>query len=74
MDLALKKPIRIQADPDRSTAKKLRQEILTIPETSEDPEDLREAYLVLLAKEIYRNKVIIFFKTKKKCHKVAVIF
>ena len=36
--------------------------------------DYREACLILLAKEIYTEKVIIFFKTKKTCHRLAALF
>ena len=37
-------------------------------------ESYREACLVLIATEIYNKKVIIFFKTKRKCHRMAVLF
>lgn len=37
-------------------------------------EDYREACLLHIASDIYKEKVIIFFKTKKKCHKMAIYF
>lgn len=58
-------------DPDLKTARKLRQEIIKIR-----AHDFlyREAVLLCVAKEVYREKVIIFFKTKKQCHRMAVLF
>ena len=34
----------------------------------------REAVLLCIAQEVYREKVIIFFKTKKQCHRMAIFF
>jgi ATP-dependent RNA helicase DDX27 len=36
--------------------------------------DYREACLIHMTKEIYTEKVIIFFKTKKTCHRLAILF
>lgn len=69
--LALKKPIKLEATPDLSTVSTLKQHVFKLKR--EDP-DYREACLILLAKEIYTEKVIIFFKTKKTCHRLAALF
>ena len=39
---------------------------------SED-ENYREAVLVQILSNIYKEKVIVFFKTKKQCHRSAII-
>lgn len=37
-------------------------------------DNYREACLLMVATEIYNQKVIIFFKTKRKCHRLAILF
>lgn len=69
--LALKKPIRLEANRDNSTADNLTQEVVKLKNMDEN---YREACLLLIAKEIYNEKVIIFFKTKRKCHRMAIVF
>ena len=71
VNLALKKPIRLQADPSSSTSDKLKQMITLLKEPNEQ---YREATLLYLAKELYKEKVIIFFKTKSQCHRSAILF
>jgi len=69
--LTLKKPIRIQANPDHTTSENLQQEVLKLKNMDEN---YREACLLLIASELYNKKVIIFFKTKRKCHRMAILF
>lgn len=69
IDLALKKPVRIQANPDGITNDKLTQKMLKIAK-----EDQREAALLAVAAKYYKERTIIFFKTKKQCHRMAIIF
>lgn len=69
--LALKKPIRLEANPENATSENLKQEVLKLKSMDEN---YREACLLLVAKEFYNEKVIIFFKTKHKCHRMAILF
>lgn len=69
--LALKKPIRVEANPDNTTSENLQQEVFKLKKTDES---YREACLLHIASEIYNEKVIIFFKTKRKCHRMAILF
>lgn len=55
-----KKPVRIQANPDGITNDKLTQKMLKIAK-----EDQREAALLAVAAKYYKERTIIFFKTKK---------
>lgn len=64
-----KKPIRLSADPDnvtiallQKTAEKLHQQIVKL---KEDTEEYREAVLISVLSQLYKDKVIVFFKTKK---------
>lgn len=34
----------------------------------------RESVLLCICSELYNKKVIIFFKTKKQCHRMAILF
>ncbi len=70
IQLALKKPIRVSANPDFKIAEKLKQEVVRI---KEGDFHLREGYLLALT-EVFKNKTIIFFKTKQQCHRMAIIF
>lgn len=57
-----KKPIRLSADPDNKTAEKLHQQIVKLKESSDE---YREAVLVSILTHLYKERTIIFFKTKK---------
>ncbi|EGR33819.1 hypothetical protein IMG5_036350 [Ichthyophthirius multifiliis] len=69
IDLALKKPVRIKINASNSTNDKLTQKMLKIPF-----ENTREASLLAVAAKFYKDKTVIFFKTKKQCHRMAIIF
>jgi ATP-dependent RNA helicase DDX27 len=62
--MSMRKPIRISADPENSTAEKLHQQIYKL---TKDSETYREAALLTILTKVteYTKKVIIFFKTKK---------
>ena len=70
VDLALNKPIRIQANPDFKSADRLKQEYVRLKEGSEE---YREVLLLTLA-DMFKDRVMIFFKTKRQCHRMAIIF
>ncbi|KAI6047626.1 DEAD-domain-containing protein [Pisolithus marmoratus] len=59
--MSLKKPVRLFVDPKRTTARGLIQEFI-------------RALLVSLCKRIFRQRVIIFFRSKKLAHQVRVLF
>lgn len=70
IELALRKPIRVSANPDFQIAKKLRQEYARV---NWGERYHREATLLALTEE-FKKKVIVFFKTKSNCHRVAILF
>lgn len=66
--LALVKPIRIQANPDNRVAEHLRQEVVKLQDST-----LREAALLHLVESQYTTRTLIFSKTKKTCHRLAIM-
>lgn len=66
--LALVKPIRIQANPDNRVADHLRQEVVKLQDST-----LREAALIHLVESHFTTRTLIFSKTKKTCHRLAII-
>ena len=66
--LALKKPVRIQANPDNRVADHLRQEVIKLKDST-----LRESALVELLESGFGSQVLIFTKTKKRCHRLAIL-
>jgi ATP-dependent RNA helicase DDX27 len=66
--LTLNKPLRVQANPDHRVSEQLNQQVVLV-ETVED----REAALVNLIEADPSMRAIIFFKTKRDCHRLAVI-
>ena len=66
--LALNKPVRVQANPDNRVADHLRQEVIKLKDST-----LREAALVHLLKNFFKSQVIVFSKTKKQCHRLAIL-
>ena len=66
--LALKKPLRIQANPDNRVAQHLRQEVVLLKNETE-----REALLLHLVMNVYKSSVIVFFRTKRLCHRFSIL-
>lgn len=66
--LALNKPVRVQANPDNRVASHLRQEVVKLQDSS-----LREAALLHLIETLFTKRVLVFSKTKKQCHRLAII-
>lgn len=66
--LALVKPIRIQANPDNRVAAHLRQEVIKLKDSS-----LREAALVHLIENEFKTRTLVFSKTKRACHRIAIL-
>ena len=68
---SLNRPVKVLADGDRQTSRQLRQEVFKI---GENDTSYREGCLVYLVKNVFKQKGIIFFRTKKQCHRMAIIF
>jgi len=66
--LALEKPLRIQANPDNRVSSQLKQEVVLLS----DPND-RDAAIVHLIENEIDKRAIIFFKTKRDCHRIAIL-
>ncbi|PPR05356.1 hypothetical protein CVT24_007970 [Panaeolus cyanescens] len=67
--MSLNKPVRLFVDPKRSTARGLTQEFVRVRKESE-----RSAMLVALCKRTFKNKVIIFLRSKKLAHQMRIVF
>ncbi|KAG8754348.1 nucleolar DEAD-box protein required for synthesis of 60S ribosomal subunit [Serendipita sp. 396] len=69
--MSLDKPVRLFVDPKRSTAKGLVQEFVRV-KAGREPD--RAALLVALCKRTFKEKVIIFFRSKKLAHQMRIMF
>ncbi|KAH0794874.1 DEAD-domain-containing protein [Histomonas meleagridis] len=68
VDLALQTPVRIALDELYSVSDSLSQEFVRIkPET-------RDASLLAICSRLCTKKTVIFFRTKKACHRMYAIF
>jgi len=68
--LALKSPLRLQADPTYSLSRNLKQEYIRV---REDNSESREAIILALVKSLCKTKTIVFFRTKWHCHRMMII-
>lgn len=66
--LALKNPLRVEANPEFSLSNTLQQEIVKLK--SFDSDEIRQAVLVYLLKRLKYKKCIVFLKRKSDCHKL----
>lgn len=69
--LSLNRPIRLMVDPAKSMSAKLTQEFIRV---REHREDFRAAMLLVLCKQIFHHRVIIFFRSKAAAHEMKIIF
>lgn len=69
--MSLNKPVRLFVDPKRTTARGLTQEFVRVRTEKEAD---RIALLVSLCKRTFRQRVIIFYKSKKLAHQMRVVF
>lgn len=67
--LTLNRPVRLFVDPKKSLARGLVQEFVRVRKETE-----RESFLCALCKRTARNGTIIFFRSKKLCHQMRVVF
>ncbi|KAG8817410.1 nucleolar DEAD-box protein required for synthesis of 60S ribosomal subunit, partial [Serendipita sp. 399] len=69
--MSLDKPVKLFVDPKRSTAKGLVQEFVRVKSGRESE---RAPLLVALCKRTFKEKVIIFFRSKKLAHQMRIMF
>lgn len=69
--MSLNKPVRLFVDPKRSTARGLVQEFVRVRAGKEAE---RPALLVALCKRTFKERAIIFFRSKKLAHQLRVVF
>lgn len=69
--VGMNKPVRVMVDSQRKTVNTLTQEFVRLRPGREEK---RMGYLVYIAKNLYRERVIIFFRQKKIAHQVRIIF
>lgn len=69
--LGLNRPVRLMVDARKQTVVTLTQEFVRLRPGREDK---RLGYLMYLCKNIYTDRVIIFFRQKKEAHRVRIIF
>lgn len=69
--LSLQRPVRIMVDTKMSTVKTLVQEFVRI---RPQREHLRLAMLVLMCKDYFTQRVIVFFRSKVLAHRTRIVF
>ncbi|RHZ72685.1 hypothetical protein Glove_241g5 [Diversispora epigaea] len=69
--LSLNRPIKLMVDPAKTTSAQLTQEFVRVREHREDD---RAAILLVLCKQIFHHRVIIFFRSKAIAHEMKIIF
>lgn len=69
--VGMNKPVRIMVDSQRKTVNTLTQEFVRLRPGREEK---RMGYLIQIAKNLYTERVIIFFRQKKIAHQVRIIF
>lgn len=69
--MSLNKPVRLFVDPKKTTARGLVQEFVRVKAGREDD---RSAMLVALCKRTFKERVIIFLRSKKLAHQMRIVF
>jgi len=70
-NLSLERPKRISVDPFMGLAQNLSQEFVRIRGPSEK---YREAMVLTLCKNTFKNRVMVFCPTKVKAHRLKIFF
>ncbi|KIJ25753.1 hypothetical protein M422DRAFT_273273 [Sphaerobolus stellatus SS14] len=68
--MSLNKPVRLFVDPKRTTARGLVQEFVRVRAGEED----RAAILAALCRRSFKNRVIVFLRSKKLAHQMRIVF
>lgn len=69
--LGMNKPVRVMVDSQKKTVNTLTQEFVRLRPGREEK---RMGYLLHIAKNLYTERVIIFFRQKKIAHQVRIVF
>ncbi|KAH6606865.1 hypothetical protein Trco_006018 [Trichoderma cornu-damae] len=69
--VGLNKPARVMVDSQKKTAGTLAQEFVRLRPGREEK---RMGYLVHICKNLYTERVIIFFRQKKEAHRARIVF
>ncbi|TVY26319.1 ATP-dependent RNA helicase [Lachnellula hyalina] len=69
--VGLNRPVRLLVDAQKQTVGTLVQEFIRLRPGRETK---RMGYLLYLCKNLYRDRVIVFFRQKKEAHRARVIF
>ncbi|KAK0640117.1 ATP-dependent RNA helicase drs1 [Lasiodiplodia hormozganensis] len=69
--VGLNKPVRLMVDAKKATVSGLVQEFVRLRPGREEK---KLAVLMYLCKEVYTDRVIIFFRQKKEAHRVRILF
>jgi len=69
--VSLNKPVRLFVDPKRTTASGLVQEFVRVRAGKEAE---RSAMLITLCKRTFKNRAIVFVRSKKLAHQMRVVF
>jgi ATP-dependent RNA helicase DDX27 len=71
ISIGMNRPARLMVDAKKQTVAGLTQEFVRLRQGKEDK---RLACLMYICKNIYTDRVIIFFRQKKEAHRVRVVF
>ena len=69
--LALKNPLRVEAEPAKTLTNNLSQQVVKLKTVKSVV--VREAILFYLLTEVTKRNTIVFFKTKKQCHRAKIL-
>lgn len=69
--VGLNRPVRLMVDAQKQTVSTLTQEFVRLRPGRENK---RLGYLIHLCQEVYKNRVIVFFRQKKETHRVRIVF
>lgn len=69
--LALRNPLRVEAEPQKTLTGSLTQQVVKLKTVKSLV--VREAILLHLLTDVAKNNSIIFFKTKKQCHRIKIV-
>lgn len=71
MALSLNNPVRLAADPSGKVPKNLVQEVIRLKGAASSK---KEAIVTALCARSFKEKTIVFCKTKQQAHKLKVLF
>ncbi|CAO3657267.1 unnamed protein product [Mucor hiemalis] len=69
--MSLNNPVRLFVDPSNQAASRLIQEFVRIRQNRESD---RSAVLLALCRKTFKNKVIVFFRSKAAAHQMKILF